>query len=177
VLQHDDIAEQYIVYLDESGQRRRENEFTLTSCNPWVSGQTFQRFDTHWRLTIPSRNIDIEIESVTQNQEFQTWIRLPSFYEGAIHFSGTWEGVPIKGFGAMELVNEINASDKFMDLTMNNASSLVRAEIETVVPPSVRPNHFERITKIQFDSVEEKVIQESIVDAFYTLSNRGGKNW
>ncbi|KID81272.1 Terpenoid synthase [Metarhizium guizhouense ARSEF 977] len=177
VFQHDEVADQYIVYLDESGQHRREYGFSLTSCNPWVSGQTFQRFDTHWRLTVPSRNVDIEIEAVTQNQEFQTWIRLPSFYEGAIRFSGTWEGLPIKGFGAMELVNEIKAPDKYMDLMLNNASSLVRAEIETAVPPLVRPNHFEHVTKVRFDSFEEKVIQESIVDAFYMLSNRGGKNW
>jgi hypothetical protein len=163
--------------MDESGKRHREDDFSLTSCKPWVSGQTFQKFDTRWRLTIPSRNVDIQIEAVTPAQEFQTWIRLPSFYEGATRFSGIWEGVPIKGFGAMELVNEINASDKFMDVTLNNASSLVRGEMETVVPPSVRPNHFEHITNVPFDSFEENVIQESIVDAFYMLSNRGGKNW
>jgi hypothetical protein len=58
----------------------------------------------------------------------------------------------------MELVNESNLSDKFMDLMPNNVSSLVRAEIETVVPPSVCLNHFEYITKVRFDSVEEKVI-------------------
>ena len=125
---------------------------------------------------MPTLNVDVEIESVTQNQEFQTWLRMPSFYEGAVRFSGVWEGVPIKGFGAMELVNGREAS-KSMEQTLTNATSIVRKEAETWVPSSIRPNHFQHITRVPFDSNEEKVIQESIVDAFYMLNNRGGKNW
>jgi hypothetical protein len=118
----------------------------------------------------------VEIASVTQNQEFTTWLRMPSFYEGALRFSGIWDGNAIKGFGAMELVNETNMS-KFMDQTLNNATLLVREEVKKWVPPSIRPNHFKHITGVLFDSNEEKVIQEKIVDPFYMLNNRGGKNW
>lgn len=170
------IVEQYIVYMDHSGKRHKLNDFTLLPSKPWVSGHTFQKFDTCWRLTVPTLNIDLAIASVTQNQEFKTWLRMPSFYEGALRFSGIWDGNAIKGFGAMELVNETNMS-KFIEETLNNATSLVREEVQKWIPSSIRPNHFKDITSVLFDSNEEKVIQESIVDAFYMLSNRGGKNW
>jgi hypothetical protein len=172
----DGIVEQYIVYHDQAGKRHKVNEFTLVPSRPWVSGHTFQKFDTCWRLTAPTFNIDVEIASVTQNQEFTTWLRMPSFYEGALRFSGIWDGNAIKRFGAMELVNETNMS-KFMDQILSNATLLVREEVEKWVPSSVRSNHFKHITGVLFDSNEEKIIQEKIVDAFYMLNNRGGKNW
>lgn len=173
----DGIVDQYIVYLDETGQRQSEKAFTISTTKSWVSGHTFQRFDTGLRLLVPSLNVDMEIEAVADDQEFQTWIRMPSFYEGAVRFSGTWKGAPIRGFGLMELVHETDWSEKFMDQTLINASTVVRGEAETWVPSSVRPNHFLDITKVPFDSDEESVIQENIVDAFYMLNNRGGKNW
>lgn len=165
------------MYLDKDGKRRKLNDFNLTASKSWVSAQTFQKFGTSWKLTVPSLDVDIDIESVCQNQEFQTWMRLPSFYEGAVRFSGTWEGAPIRGFGAMELANETSSYDKYMEVILDNASSLVRAEIEKVVPTTARPNHLQSITNVSFDSEEERVIQESVVDPFYLLNNRGGKNW
>ncbi|KAF4332837.1 geranylgeranyl diphosphate synthase [Fusarium beomiforme] len=171
-----DIVEQYFLYHDEFGQRHQENEFTLASRQPWVSGHTFQNFDTCWKLEIPRLNIDLDIVSVTQNQEFQTWMRLPSFYEGAVRFSGTWKGAPIKGFGAMELVKGTDLS-KSMEQILENATTVVRQELDAWIPSSIRPNHFKHITRVQFDPYEEEKIQKNIVDAFYMLNDRGGKNW
>ncbi|KAJ4165750.1 hypothetical protein LMH87_007370 [Akanthomyces muscarius] len=177
IFQEQSVIEEYIVYMDNDGKRRKEDVFSLFPTKSWVSAQTFQKFGTSWKLTVPSLNIDIDIEAVCQNQEFQTWIRLPSFYEGAVRFSGTWEGAPIRGFGAMELANETTSGDKYMEVILDNASALVRAEIENVVPKSLCPNHFEYLTDVSFDSEQERIIQESIVDPFYLLNNRGGKNW
>ncbi|RSL37880.1 hypothetical protein CEP53_015401 [Fusarium sp. AF-6] len=176
VVNEDDIIEQYVLCNDETGQSYKDIEFTLASSKSWVSGHTFQNFDTCWKLKIPSRNVDLDIISVTPNQEFQTWLRMPSFYEGAVRFSGVWDGVPIKGFGAMELTKGTDEL-KSMKQILNNATSLVRQELDICIPTSVRPNHFNRITRVRFDKYEEKVIQENIVDAFYMLNNRGGKNW
>lgn len=177
LVQDGEVTEQYIVYMDGHGQRHRINEFDLTQTKSWISAQTFQKFGICWKLTAPSRDIDITIQSVCDNQEFETWMRMPSFYEGAFRFSGIWEGVPIRGFGTMEIVNEIPSYDKFMEETLSNASALVRAEIERAVPPLVCPGHFKNITGVKFDNTEEKVLQQSIVDAFHLLNNRGGKNW
>lgn len=173
----DDIVEQYVLYHDEKCQRIELRDFELTSTRPWVSAQTFQSFDTCWNLRVPSLDVDLNISAVSQNQEFQTWLRMPSFYEGAVRFSGTLQGAPIKGFGAMELVKGTNMAQRSMEKILNNASSVVRHELEQCVPSSVRPKHFDHVTTVSFDSREEQVIQENIVNAFYMLNNRGGKNW
>ncbi|KAF5579129.1 geranylgeranyl diphosphate synthase [Fusarium pseudocircinatum] len=176
VLDGSNLLEQYVLYHDESGQRHQLTEFTLTSSEPWVSGHTFQNFDTCWKLEIPSLNVDLEIASVTENQEFQTWLRMPSFYEGAVRFSGTWKGTSIRGFGAMELVKGTDMS-KSMEQILGNATAVVRQELDAWVPSSIRPDHFKHITRVHFDPYEEEKIQQNIVDAFYMLNNRGGKNW
>ncbi|KAF5253098.1 hypothetical protein FANTH_1929 [Fusarium anthophilum] len=176
VLDGNNLLEQYVLYHDESGQRHQLTEFTLTSSEPWVSGHTFQNFDTCWKLQIPSLDVDLEIASVTKNQEFQTWLRMPSFYEGAVRFSGTWQGTLIKGFGAMELVKGTDLS-KSMDQILQNATSVVRQELDAWIPSATRPDHFKHITRVHFDSYEEEKIQQNIVDAFYMLNDRGGKNW
>ncbi|VUC23521.1 unnamed protein product [Clonostachys rosea] len=176
VINQGDIFEQYVVYHDEAGVRHEIRDFTLTSSKNWVSGHTFQNFDTCWNLKIPSLNVDLEIESVAQNQELQTWMRMPSFYEGAVRFSGTWEGGQMRGYGAMELTKGTDTS-RSMEQVLSNATSVVRQELDHWVPFSIRPNHFKHITKVHFDSYEEDVIQKNIVEAFYMLNNRGGKNW
>lgn len=176
VINEGEIFEQYVVYHDEAGVRHEVRDFSLTSSRTWVSGHTFQNFDTCWSLKIPSLNVDLEIESITQNQELQTWLRMPSFYEGAVRFSGTWEGGPMKGYGAMELTKGTDTS-RSMEQILSNATSVVRKEVDVWVPSSIRANHFKHITKVHFDSYEQDVIQKNIVEAFYMLNNRGGKNW
>ncbi|KAG4258851.1 geranylgeranyl pyrophosphate synthetase [Fusarium proliferatum] len=176
VLDGKEVLEQYVLYYDEFGQRHQLTEFTLISSEPWESGHTFQNFDTCWKLGIPSLNVNLEIVSVTQNQEFQTWLRMPSFYEGAVRFSGTWQGAPINGFGAMELVKGTDMS-KSMEQILENATSVVRQELEAWIPSSIRPGHFKHITRVHFDPYEEEKIQQNIVDGFYMLNDRGGKNW
>jgi hypothetical protein len=101
---------------------------------------------------------------------------MPSFYEGAVRFSGTWQGAPIQGYGAMELVKGTDMS-KSMEQTLENATSVVRQELEAWIPASIRPGHFEQITRVHFDPYEEDKIQQSIVNGFYMLNDRGGKNW
>ncbi|KAI9374418.1 isoprenoid synthase domain-containing protein [Aspergillus egyptiacus] len=177
ILGVDGITEQYVVYFDELGQRHRDDDFTLIGSKPWISGNTFQTFDTCWRLVIPRLNVDLEVVSVTPNQEFQTWLRTPSFYEGGVHFSGTWDGVPIKGFGLAELVKNNGMPEKFMERTLSNASSLVRTQSEAWIPSTIRPDYFGHLAGALFDNKEEQILQRNIVDAFHILQGRGGKNW
>ncbi|KAI1691470.1 hypothetical protein Ddc_24208 [Ditylenchus destructor] len=121
----------------------------------------------------------ISLVSAVQDMEVcitQTWLRMPSFYEGAVRFSGTWQGTSIQGFGAMELVKGTDMS-KSMEQTLENATSVVRQEREAWIPASIRPGHFEHITRVHFDPYEEEKIQQNIVNGFYMLNDRGGKNW
>jgi geranylgeranyl pyrophosphate synthase/predicted secreted hydrolase len=177
LVQNGETPEQYLVWVDENGERQRDNQFKVTMVDDWVSAQTFQRYGVNWRIEAPHLDVDIHINTVAMDQEFQTWVRVPSFYEGAVRFHGKWGGTPIKGFGAMELVNEVGSADSFMNTTLSNATSLVMSEIEKVIPQGVEKGHLQYVTKLPFDADEETIVQQSVVDAFYMYTNRGGKNW
>ena len=57
-------------------------------------------YPVHWRLSIPSLQLELEVAPVSDNQELDLYVR---YWEGAVDAAGMRNGRPIQGRGYLEL--------------------------------------------------------------------------
>jgi len=79
-------------------------DFTLETTTFWISPLSHARYPQRWRLTVPSRNLTLELIPRMHEQELRTNRSTQvTYWEGAIESVGTSGGKPITGLGYMEL--------------------------------------------------------------------------
>ena len=79
-------------------------DFTLEPTSFWTSPRSKARYPQRWRLTVPSRNLSLELVPRMNEQELLTDRSTQvTYWEGAIESMGTCGGKPITGLGYMEL--------------------------------------------------------------------------
>ena len=79
-------------------------DFTLEPISFWNSPLSKGRYPQRWRLTVPSRNLSLELVPRMAEQELRTDRSTQvTYWEGAIESMGTSGGKPITGLGYMEL--------------------------------------------------------------------------
>jgi len=79
-------------------------DFTLEPTTFWISPLSHARYPQRWRLTVPSRNLTLELIPRMHEQELRTNRSTQvTYWEGAIESVGTSGGKPITGLGYMEL--------------------------------------------------------------------------
>jgi len=98
----------------------------------WTSPHTRVRYPLSWRIRIPSKKLDLQIEPIIKEQEML--FGLINYWEGPINVKGTVRGKNITGNGFMELVGYP---------TKLSLSKIVKKEIENVIIQ-------------EFDSIKQK---------------------
>ena len=79
-------------------------DFALEPTSFWTSPTSKARYPQKWRLTIPSRQLSLELVPRMAEQELTTGRSTQvTYWEGAIEANGAANGKPIKGQGYMEL--------------------------------------------------------------------------
>ena len=79
-------------------------DFTLEPISFWTSALSKARYPQRWRLTVPSREILLELVPRMAEQELRTDRSTQiTYWEGAIESTGTSGGKPVTGLGYMEL--------------------------------------------------------------------------
>ena len=79
-------------------------DFTLEPLSFWTSGVSHARYPQRWRLTVPSKNLSLELLPRMAEQELRTDRSTNvTYWEGAIESRGTSDGKPVVGLGYMEL--------------------------------------------------------------------------
>jgi predicted secreted hydrolase len=79
-------------------------DFTLEPTSYWSSPLSKARYPQRWRLTVPSKNLSLELVPRMDEQELRTERSTQvTYWEGAIESTGTSSGKPITGLGYMEL--------------------------------------------------------------------------
>ncbi|NOR79841.1 MAG: hypothetical protein GQ529_03260 [Methyloprofundus sp.] len=95
----------YFVSVSESGitEILNNTEFLLTPGAKWVSKKTGNSYPVFWSLTIPEKKIDIKIEGIIKNSEFNakatTYL---TYWEGAVTIKGSHTGqgfMELQGYG------------------------------------------------------------------------------
>lgn len=78
-------------------------DFHMTPTRWWRSPDTGTRYPVAWRISIPSRQLDLQVEARQPNQELRTRATAVIYWEGAVKVQGTHAGHPVSGFGYLEL--------------------------------------------------------------------------
>ncbi len=76
------------------------DEVTITVLDHWTSPHTTAVYPSRWRLSIPSRGLELEIIPLINDQELN--LRY-DYWEGAVAIKGTRKGQTISGQGYVEL--------------------------------------------------------------------------
>ena len=76
-------------------------DFNLVPIDWWTSPHTKARYPVAWKISIPSRKLDLTIRARFQDQELAA--QPFSYWEGAVGAEGTHDGRPVKGQGYLEM--------------------------------------------------------------------------
>jgi predicted secreted hydrolase len=76
------------------------SDFTLEDLGRWRSSRSGATYPAHWRIRIPSEDLELEARPVLADQELDVSFR---YWEGAVEVEGTRGGRPIRGRGYVEL--------------------------------------------------------------------------
>jgi predicted secreted hydrolase len=82
-------------YIDRQGRARhlRRGEFTLEPREYWTSPKTKARYPIRWRITIPALGVNIDCTAALPEQELVGEYNGPTYWEGAVTYSGSATGV------------------------------------------------------------------------------------
>ncbi len=94
-------------YVDTSGKSTflSLHDFTMTPLGEtYASPITKAVYPVAWRVTVPSRGLDLQLKTPLTSQELTTSNNAGlSYWEGAITINGTKAGAPIGGVGYLEM--------------------------------------------------------------------------
>jgi predicted secreted hydrolase len=83
-------------YIDAAGRAThlKRSDFTLQPLDYWTSAKTGARYPVRWRVTVPSLKISVECAAAVPDQELVSKdASTPSYWEGAVGYSGSVSGV------------------------------------------------------------------------------------
>jgi predicted secreted hydrolase len=88
--------------IDAQGSRRAlaAQDVDLRVLDLWRSPKSGARYPVRWRLSVPSAQIELEIEPYLHDQEVDLSVR---YWEGAVRAIGTAEDEPLSANGYLEL--------------------------------------------------------------------------
>lgn len=95
----DSFSQGLIVNEDGSSEPIKKEDVKLEVLDYWnspVSG----KYPSGWRLSVPGKDINLEIIPYLSNQELNVSVR---YWEGAVKIKGTWNNRPVEGNGYVEL--------------------------------------------------------------------------
>lgn len=162
------------------GERTEYLDMSLEAVKSWTSIRTTNDYPTVWRFRIPEAEIDLEVTSRFDNQEFITLISKPAFWEGRVDLKGTYKGQPITGKGFVERHGFQSMAS--LDHFFKRISKQVMEQIDMVMP--LKPDYVqtrELMASAEFDhfmdGVSLEVFRQTIVQPLREIIDRGGKSW
>jgi predicted secreted hydrolase len=83
-------------YVDRQGQSRHltKSDFSLTPVDFWTSPVTRARYPIHWRISVPSLGMSLDVHATVDAQELVSGDQTgPSYWEGAVTYTGSATGI------------------------------------------------------------------------------------
>lgn len=100
----DPVSSGTLIDHDGNAQHLPLKDLSLEPLSHWTSPTSKAVYPQRWRLTIPSRQLSLDIRPLMAEQELTTTRSTQvTYWEGAIEATGTAQEKPIKGQGYMEL--------------------------------------------------------------------------
>jgi predicted secreted hydrolase len=93
-------------WVDPSGKVRHleRNDFDVEPHQTWKSPETGASYPIRWTIRVRPLDLILEASTELESQELESRIsQSPSYWEGAMDYSGTLRGSPIHGIGYLEM--------------------------------------------------------------------------
>ncbi len=174
---HDDD----IVYIDPEGNRSLHTG-TIEEQRTWSSMKTFIEYGVEWELSVPDLDLELHIEGVRDNQEVQTVIAGPAYWEGRIAVEGERDGEPITGTGICEQYGRGGNRSHYRSF-LDDVSREVQRSVRELLPREGLSDEklVELIASEEQSGLVEGVDTEAFIDSsiepIRTIVDRGGKGW
>ena len=89
-----------IIEPDGATRMLSSADFQVEIRETWRSPHSGAEYSSEWVITILNEEIRLSIKPLMPDQELNTFI---TYWEGAVEVQGEWNGVPVNGFGYVEL--------------------------------------------------------------------------
>jgi predicted secreted hydrolase len=93
-------------YVDADGEAHflDGSQFSLSPGGAWQSPNSGARYPLAWEISIPALDLDLSERTSLKNQElFSKDSAFPSYWEGAVTYSGHIHAQPVNGVGYLEM--------------------------------------------------------------------------
>jgi predicted secreted hydrolase len=80
------------------------HDFKLEAGLLWRSPSSGARYPVEWRISIPSRGLELNVRAALPDQELRTGQSTGvTYWEGSVEVSGEHQGRPVRGRGYLEM--------------------------------------------------------------------------
>lgn len=98
------------ILKDGKSEHLKLSDYQITSSGAWTSPHTGGRYPTHFDVRIPKRNLELQIDSLLNDQELASSEKQGiSYWEGACRVSGRLDGKPVAGQAYVEMTGYAKA--------------------------------------------------------------------
>ena len=99
-------------FIDEKGEAKPldASQFVLTPEQHWQSPESGQQYSVGWKISVPNLQLELTERTPLKQQELFSKDRLsPSYWEGAVTYTGTMRSNPVQGVGYLEMTGYAGA--------------------------------------------------------------------
>jgi predicted secreted hydrolase len=93
-----------MILADGTYQHLPKKEFQIDVLDRWKSSKSGAFYPSKWKITVPSRQIELTLSPTVKDQELITKESTRvTYWEGSVKIEGKYQGIPVKGLGYSEL--------------------------------------------------------------------------
>jgi predicted secreted hydrolase len=96
-----DSASGTFISADKTSRSLHESDFEIAVLDQWKSPHTQGIYPSAWQIKLPRLDCQLDARPWMSDQEVN--FSPISYWEGAVHFTGTCDGAPVTGNGYIEL--------------------------------------------------------------------------
>ncbi|MEN9394346.1 MAG: hypothetical protein RL362_567 [Bacteroidota bacterium] len=183
-VQYDDKQDEVDVYLILVGPDQKTiktTNFKLEAVGAlWTSTKTFNRYPGHWILNAPELDLKLELKASFNNQEFNTIISKPAFWEGRVDVTGTHKGKKITGKGFVERHGHVE-TNTIKDFLKSVSRSTLES-VKKILPLDPDEVMMEELVSVKGNKeflrdLDRKVYKDKLIAPIRAITDRGGKSW
>ena len=170
-----------LILIDPKGKKYQTNKFKFQSYgSTWTSTRTFNPYPVKWRLSSGEFELDLNITTPNNDQEFRTLISKPAFWEGRIDIVGTHKGKKITGRGYLERHGYIETDT--IQRFLKSVSRTTLESVKKVIPSNPEKEKMEELVSKKGNSkflkyADPDVYKQKLIAPIREITDRGGKSW
>ena len=168
-----------VVFTSRDGTRIHATDVAISFSNLWTSFNTFSEYPMTWKITVPSLQLELHVNSAFPQQEFMTLIVTGGgFFEGRMHAQGVRAGKPVTAVGFLERKHHSTYTDTAG--LLKNVSRVVKKVLSAWYPLDSNQEWIDKFV-LGRHSTHKGALPKQVCDAMFkpvrSLIDRGGKAW